>query len=240
MRIDYHSHVLPCIDDGSSSPEESVAILKQSAKQGVSLMIATPHFYFHQYKDADDFLAARSASRQMLDSYIKKEDCFSEIPHLLMGAEVHLSPEVASMPDLNKLCIEGTNYILLELPFQPWSPWVYQSVFEIISKHNLQPILAHLERYLPMNNDNLPQLLSMEVYVQVNADSVCGFFTFHDVKKLYNSGLPLLIGSDVHNINVRKTHFGKAVKKAERKFGSEFFERTENIGKTFSDILKEK
>ena len=203
-------------------------------------MIATPHFYFLQYKDADDFLAARSASRQMLDSYIKKEDCFSEIPHLLMGAEVHLSPEVASMPDLNKLCIEGTNYILLELPFQPWSPWVYQSVFEIISKHNLRPILAHLERYLPMNNDNLPQLLSMEVYVQVNADSVCGFFTFHDIKKLYNSGLPLLIGSDVHNINVRKTHFGKAVKKAERKFGSEFFEHTENIGKTFSDILKEK
>ncbi len=237
MRVDYHSHILPFIDDGAQSVEESIAVLRQSRLQGVELILATPHFYIEDVQSVHKFLHIRKHAYKKLQAALSAESP-DEVPQILLGAEVLLTPEIPYLEDLEKLCIEGTNLILLELPFQPWSEWVYRALFYIISERNLQPIIAHLDRYISINKNNLHYILSMEVYIQINADSICNYFLFRQIKKWYRDGIPLLIGSDVHNCTSRQTYFGKATKKILRAFGPDFFQRTENIGAILSEACK--
>lgn len=228
MYIDYHSHILPFIDDGAASLEESITILKQSKSQGVDLILATPHFYPQDALNIDLYLQNRQNAYEQLQTTLSAESPDS-VPDILMGAEVFLTPETASLEGLEKLCIEGTNLILIELPFQFWSNWEFQAIFQILSERNLQPIIAHLDRYIAMNKQNIAPLLNMEVYIQVNADSVCNFFAFRKIKKWYYENTPLLLGSDAHNTTDRKTHYGKALKKIQRTFGDIFFQETEHL-----------
>ena len=86
--IDFHSHFLPDMDDGSDSIETSLAMLHESWRQGVRLMFATPHFYAEE-DDPENFLARRSeAYARVREAIEARQD--SEIPDILLGAEIYL------------------------------------------------------------------------------------------------------------------------------------------------------
>ena len=82
--IDFHSHILPGVDDGSVSLEQSIAMLQEEAKQGIHCVIATPHFYPEQ-EDVDTFLQRRDAAEAALRKEMEK---YTDLPKLLVGAEV--------------------------------------------------------------------------------------------------------------------------------------------------------
>lgn len=195
--IDFHSHILPGIDDGSRNIEESMAILDRQRGKGTKTMIATPHFYPDD--DSRVFVRKRALARDELMSVLCEEG--KQDLAIRMGAEVLLSVDTWQIENLEELCIEGTSYILLEMPFSHWSQWVYDSVEKIIEHHKLRPIIAHVERYeAVMEQPNrLVPLLEMGALMQMNAYSLDKNSSRQKLaNKLIKHQMIHLLGSDVH------------------------------------------
>ena len=103
MHADFHTHILPCVDDGSRSVEQSLEMLRQCKKMGIRHVILTPHFYADR-DHPDRFLERRSAAFAALQEAVAEED----VPAVIPGAEVHYFPNMGSSDVLRKLSIGGS------------------------------------------------------------------------------------------------------------------------------------
>ena len=205
MFVDFHSHILPRADHGSDSIETSLLQLQNAAKAGVDTIIATPHYYIED-NTIEEFLDRREKSFLELS---KANDSGIEI---LRAAEVQIAIGVSELPDLPKLCIEGTNYILLEFPPEPWPYWIYNAVGEIRGKRGLVPICVHIDRYSPRGCE---KILKTGAFVQINASAFSGFsWRRRYFSKLISEGSVHLLGSDAHGDgSAEYGDFAKAAKK---------------------------
>ena len=216
--VDFHSHALPGIDDGAADVVMSVAMLELSRKQGVDTVVLTPHYYF-SHKEIDEFLSEREEAYNLLIEYAKEKNI--EIPKLVKGAEVRYSHELIESEELNKLCIENTNYLLLEMPFSHWNPWIFDKIFKAASSKNINFIIAHAERYINgiKNIKKLIPLFNMDCTIQINSEAFSKIGKRRLVKELVLKDKVHLIGSDMHNSTTRKTTMNKAYKYIRRKYG---------------------
>jgi len=228
--IDFHSHIIPKVDDGSNSTNQSIRMLKMLKANNVETVIATPHFYLKD-NTIEEFLVKIDYAYNKL---IKKIDVEDNLPHILRGAEVLLTSEIASLQDLEKLCIEGTRYILLEMPYTYWSDWVYQAIDKIIVERNLIPIIAHVERYTPIIDDpnKMLRLLSFGVIAQINAPSIVEHKLRKLSLKLIENNMVHVIGSDTHNDMERAPNILKAYEIISKKFGDETADYFDNNAKS--------
>ncbi len=214
--IDWHSHVLPQMDDGSHSLEESVELLSMLSDQGVNTVIATPHFYAND-ESVSKFLERRRESYEKLCSALS-----DELPRVILGAEVSYYSGISRLEGLGELCIEGTQLLLLEMPFTKWTEHTVREVTEIASRGDITVILAHIERYIDMVGEEVfDDLRSYGVLMQVNS----GFFNRSATKrralKLLARGGIQVIGSDTHNVSFRPPTLGSAYNIIEKKFGKD-------------------
>ena len=147
--IDWHSHILPRIDDGSRDIDESIALLSMLKHQGVGIVAATPHFF------ADDMSVEKFLSRrqQSLDA-VRAALQDSEID-IVTGAEVRYYPGIGKLDGLEKLCIGGSNLLLLEMPMGEWTDYTVRELSEIANTSGVRLILAHIERYLTMQRERI-------------------------------------------------------------------------------------
>ena len=143
--IDFHSHILPGIDDGSKTPEMSMEIIKTGLNEGVNKFIFTPHFYDHR-QSYEEFIINRKKAVIALKSFYEEQG--EELPSFLIGAEVALSENTPFTDNLDKLCIEGTELLLLEIPYAPHANWVPKALYTIMYEKNVTPVIAHLDRYV--------------------------------------------------------------------------------------------
>lgn len=197
-RVDFHTHVLPGIDDGSQSESQSYRILKMEKNNGVAIVLATPHFY-PDGPTPTESVKTRTEAYEKLMAYAKADG--GELPSIKQGAEVLLCTETADLEDLRALAIEGTDYILIEMPYSNWQPWVYEAIERIQVKHGLIPIIAHVERYVPMHTDTdqIYKLLTMpNVLGQMNTRSIMNKATRRLCHKMLECGMVHVIGSDAH------------------------------------------
>ena len=199
--LDCHSHMLPMMDDGSSSINESIEMLKDSYNQGVTDVILTSHFYPGDEK-IEDFLKRRSESFDLLQSSVKDID---EIPKLYLGAEVAYYFGISSSPKIKECCFEGTNYLLLEMPFEHWDNSVVEDVINLKKKYSFKVIIAHFERFLSYGNkEHIKKLYSNGFILQSN----CEFFIRNESRRealrWLKKGYISLLGTDSHNMNKRK------------------------------------
>lgn len=196
--IDFHTHILPAIDDGSRSVEESLAIFKQQHQEGVQALVATPHFYPDDQLDA--FLQRRDLAAQQFEQALQAEGLLDQVK-LKKGAEVLLSVDTWKIENLEALCITGTKYILLEMPYSKWSDWVYTSVQNIIDNHKLIPVIAHVERYDTVMEDpnQLLRFIEMGALLQMNTYSLQKKSSKYKLAhKLLKHHMIHILGSDVH------------------------------------------
>ncbi len=228
--IDFHSHFLPGCDDGARNSRMSIDMLLDSKAQGVETVVATPHFYCTG-KTVEQFLERRDIAYNRMLKRINEWG--AEVPEIKLGAEVHASVSLSEIPDLDKLCIEGTRYILLEMPYQTWQPWIYEMIYSLIVKFDVIPIMAHMERYMSINKkiEDYYELLSMNVLGQANAEGFLSFSSRRFLSKLIEKDMIHVIGSDMHNMDSRKSCIGAAVSKIEKKFGKELMNTFENNAK---------
>ncbi len=218
MVIDFHSHILPGIDDGSKDLDTSIAILEACATQRVDCMVATPHFYGAKDR-VDTFLNRRA---QAYEAVLKEHTV--GMPRIVPGAEVAFFPGISGADQIGKLTIEGTNILLLEMPFMPWSESILQEVSVLAGGKDVQLVLAHLERYLIIseNKKYISRLLELPVVVQVNADSLLNWKLCRKTMNLLKRSDRCILGSDCHGIHHRPTRLAEArdviVKKGDRRF----------------------
>lgn len=223
--IDWHSHILPKMDDGSASLEESLAMLELLKRQGVDTVIATPHFYANE-ESVQEFLDRRKARfDELCQSIAESNIC------ILCGAEVKFYPGISRMEGLERLAIEGTNLLLLEMPFAKWSDHTMRELYELANMRGLKIVIAHVERYLSMQNkDVLNELSERGLLVQVNASFFSRISTKKKAIKLLGAGFIHFIGSDCHNMTTRPPKLDSAYELIQRKFGEEFFKYMNEYG----------
>ncbi len=218
--IDFHSHILPKMDDGSRSVEESVAMLNMLSEQNVSKIAATPHFNARQ-ETVETFLQRR------LDSYGKlKELIPSGCPDISLGAEVAYYEGISALKSLEDLCIGNGRLLLLEMPVSKWSEFAIRELIEISCSNNVKLVLAHIERSMSFQHrDTMERLLENDILMQSNAGYFSGFLTKHKACKMLKNGRIHLIGSDCHNTTVRSPQIGRAYVTIEKLLGTEFLDR---------------
>ena len=217
--VDFHSHILPGIDDGAVDVETSAKMLELSKSQGVNTIVATPHFYAHK-QSLSEFLKTRQRSYENVMEYAASENL--DIPDIILGAEV-LFVEELFKKDIKKLCIGNTNTILIELPFTYFNEWIYNEIYNISMRYELDIVLAHIERYIKKRSDfsKVKPFFEMDTYIQVNADSFIDRRYKKTVKKIMKDYRIDILGSDSHNLDSRVSHMDKANAYIAKKYGDQ-------------------
>lgn len=208
MYIDLHTHILPAIDDGAATLEESLALLSQEKDNGVDTVVLTSHFRA-QVQKPQEFLSARQSAYETLlaqtDGSIR----------LVLGAEVLYSEYLAGIENIRDFCLSGTDYLLLEMPYHaPFGEKVFSAVARLRDEHGIIPILAHVERYEAIRRDArlLYRFRELGCLMQVNADSLLekSLSMRRFLAKLLHRGEIDLLGSDCHDPKHRPVQLSRA------------------------------
>ncbi len=223
MLIDFHSHILPGIDDGSASLEESIGMLQMEAQQGITHVVATPHFYA-QYDDPEHFLERRAAAAAALQAEMAK---YEGLPEISLGAEVYYFQGISDCQHLSRLTMGAGNAVLIELPLAPWPETVYRELEGIWEKQRLIPVIAHIDRYIrPFHTFQIPKRLErLPVLVQANALFFYERATAKMAMRMLKADQIQLIGSDCHSSTDRKPDMEDAVAQILKSVGQEGIER---------------
>ncbi len=222
MIVDFHSHVLPGIDDGSKSVEESISMLRMEMSQGIRHVVATPHFYA-RYDDPEKFLTRREDAVSKLLSAMEGEPM---MPKLSVGAEVYYFQGISDCDVLHQLTIDKKKYILVEMPHVPWTDRMYRELQDIHYKLGLIPIIAHVDRYMkPFQTFGIPERLAeLPVLVQANADFFLRPMTRGLALRLLRDGAIHLLGSDCHNLTTRVPNLDRALQIIQKRLGTQAIE----------------
>ena len=206
--VDFHSHVLPGVDDGSPDAATSCQMLAESRRRGVTAMVATPHFYPEQERP-EHFLSRRQrAVERLLDGGY---DVNEHLP-LFIGAEVAYFPGIARCDELDGLCIVGTDTILIEMPFSRWTSSVIDEVVSLRARRGLVPVLAHVDRYAESRHRALLESLAAQgVMLQINMCALERVLSRGRALRWLAEGTVQLVGSDCHNLGERAPMQDKAL-----------------------------
>lgn len=209
LLTDYHSHILPGIDDGSKNVETSLVMIARLKKQGVERIVATPHFYAHRENGIDSFVQKRQ------NAYEKLMQSKPAISNIIMGAEVSIERGLSESQEIKKLALSGTDYILLEFPYTGFYDWMVEEIENICYNHRLMPIIAHLHRYLnDFSKEQLQGILSLNAVIQFNNEVFETWAGRRFLKKVISDGHEIVFGSDAHNMKDRKPNFDLLLKSA--------------------------
>lgn len=209
--IDTHVHIIPEVDDGATSIEESVAMLKSAKEQGVSQMIATPHFKEGISLEAD-----------ILEQYerVRKEAAAMGVT-LHLGNELYLCEEgVEGLRDDHVYTMANSKYVLVELPFMQFYPF-HEALLHQIQMRGFKIILAHIDRYQVFRKkpEKLKTMLERGMYTQLNASSLSNRKLKRQALSWIEKGWVHLIASDGHDMLKRPPRLAEAYEKVQHKFG---------------------
>lgn len=216
---DLHTHILPGLDDGAKTVEESLQMLRTERSQGVDTVALTPHFY-RDRENPKRFLQRRRDAVIALGSRVLDlpEEERSKLPNMFLGAEVAWWPTMAEWDELPELCIGGTKHLLLELPFTPWSEKMVDQLHEFYGRTGITPVIAHLDRYLKLQrSEHIEEILSLGFPVQISADALLRPLARGRALKLLRQGQAQIVASDCHNCVDRAPNLAAAMQVLNRK-----------------------
>ena len=204
LRVDMHSHLIPGIDDGAKTLEDSVAYCKRFLEMGISHIITTPHVMADGYRnDRSIIMAGRDRVREALKH--------QGIPVMFdAAAEYYHDENLSDLIEANDLMYFGDKYVLVELSYMFPPHTLHDFIYRIQSK-GYRFVLAHPERYPYFSDKGLSsyaQLREKSVYFQVNLGSFIGMYGPHAQRaatELTDSGMVDFVSSDLHN----QSHFEK-------------------------------
>ena len=220
---DFHSHVLPGIDDGSKTVAESIAMLRSEAEQGIAHVIATPHFYPRQ-DSPERFLKRRYEAEMRLREEMEKH---TGLPKLTVGAEVYYFPGISESDAVFQLTIWKKSSILIEMPMDSWTDRMYRELEDLALRRSLTPVIAHVDRYIsPLRTRGIPgRLAELPVLVQANGEFFLERRTRNMALRMLKKGQIHVLGSDCHNLRSRSPNLGQTVALIEEKLGPEALDR---------------
>ena len=211
--IDFHSHILPCVDDGAESTEISLEMLRRSFQQGVDILIATPHFYADEDYPGDFLSRRNEAFRALNDTILVSPEAF---PLIILGSEVLYFPGISEAEEIGRLTIGSSRTILLEPPMMPWTDSMLDELSRVGENFHCTPIVAHVDRYMQYLGDNslMERVKERNMLVQVNTSYLLNTKTAKNAVQNLKKGNIDLIGTDCHNLASRGPNMAQALKQA--------------------------
>lgn len=230
--VDFHTHILPGIDDGSQDESMTREMLFEESRQGVVSVVATPHFYADQMS-VDGFLKNRSAALDKTERI--RLEAEKPVPEIIAGAEVYYFYGIGRAAEVSRLCINGTQVLLLEMPFEQWTDDVYKDVENLISRQKLTIVLAHIERYVRFQKkmDVWERIMELPLHMQINAGSFVNKGRFLRPDRKWKFCMDFLqkhpdilhMGSDCHNMTSRRPNLLKGREAVAARLGEKALER---------------
>lgn len=218
--VDIHSHLIPNVDDGSKSVEETFMLIKEADRAGITDIILTPHYIVNSYEqNANTLILLKDKLQQILD-----KDKINVKLHI--GMEVYITDNLIDLLKQNKLLtLANSKYLLMELPLNTHVQYEDIIIFKLI-ENNIVPIIAHPERYkfIQENPDKVEELIESGCLMQSNIGSILGIYGNHakqTVKYLLKKDLIHFLGTDTHRKNTIYPLLKKATKKIEKIIGKE-------------------
>lgn len=209
---DLHSHILPGIDDGAQTVEDSLALIRRQLEQGVDEIALTPHFNAER-TSVEEFARRRAESFALLQDAVQREGL--EVK-LKLGAEVFFSSNLLEL-DLEPLLLQDTPYLLVEFSPMFYPSWA-KDTFYNLGLQGITPLLAHVERYPYMLSDptRLFDLVSAGAVTQVNASSIMRAGSRQAmIQKFLRWQLVHVLSTDTHSVDKRPPLIGPAMQKVE-------------------------
>jgi protein-tyrosine phosphatase len=218
--IDIHSHILPEVDDGSHSLEESLEMCRISFGDGVSTIVATPHAHDSVHKTHDPAFL-----QQKVDEL---NHLLQGSPKIVLGCELRFTHDVVNQVCRTKSAptIDGGPYVLVEFPHQVVPLGSDRALFELMS-NQIRPIIAHPERnhLLMAEPERFYELVEMGALGQVDTGSITGQFgkkVQQTARLMLEHGLIHFIASDCHNTRNRLPGMSEAVRATAEIIGEEY------------------
>lgn len=216
--LDIHTHMLPGMDDGSRSVEQSLAMLALEAEQGIDTVAMTPHFLADR-EGPEQFLARRYAAEEKLRSALADKP---GMPKILCGAEVAFFEGLSRAEGIDALCIGDSRVMLVEMPFSKWNPRILNELTELRQVRGIQPVLAHVERYRSFVPDAvIDQLRDEGMWIQVNTSFFLHWQTARKAMARLKKREIHFIATDSHNLLKRPPNLGSVLEKVEKKLGAQ-------------------
>ena len=223
--IDWHSHVLPGIDDGSRNVAESISMIQMQSSQEIKTVIATPHFYAND-ESVDSFLKRREKAAERLKAQLPED-----APQILCGAEVRYYPGISHMEGLECLRIEGSKLLLLEMPEIGWTEYTVRELIEMSGRSSLRIMLAHVERCMKLQKKAVwEELQDYGILMQANASFFTDWRTRRKAISLLREGSIQFVGSDGHNVTSRPPKIGEAFEVIRKKLGNDYISQISEYG----------
>lgn len=196
IMVDMHSHVLPGIDDGAQTVEDSIALITRMMELGIKKIIATPHIMADYYKNTPETI---NTALKVLKAELKKE----KIDIIVEAAAEHYFDETfEERVNEGKLMTMGDNYVLFEFSFISKPPNAIP-VIQRLKELGYKPILAHPERYPYMDVEQFRMLREWGLYFQLNTISLTGYYGKPAKKlaeNLVDQQMIDFISSDMHHL----------------------------------------
>ncbi len=195
-QVDLHSHLIPKIDDGSQSMEESIELIKELKSIGFTKLITTPHTMMHRFPNTkDDILRG---FEKLQDEVINQNIDIK----LEVASEYYYDDHFIELIRKKDLLTFGDNHILFEMSYTTPAFGLEQTIYELL-KAGYKPILAHPERYTYFSSkpEKYEKLKDNGLLFQLNVNSTDGFYGKNPqkaAKYLINHGLIDFVGSDTH------------------------------------------
>lgn len=195
--IDFHTHILPNVDDGSKSVEETFCLLTEAKRAGFDSIISTSH-YMEDYYEVN--VAEREVWVKAISENLDKEKNDLKI---YLGNEIYITENIINFLETGKATtINNSNYVLFECPLNTKPMIMYDVIYDML-QYKIIPILAHPERYSFVQKDPeiIYDLIQKGVLMQSNYGSIIGQYgekAMIIAKKLLENNMVHFLGSDVH------------------------------------------
>lgn len=203
LTLDYHAHVLPGCDHGSDGLDTSLKQLQMASDVGIKSICATSHFYAHK-ESLESFLRRRNRTAQLLEQHRTPN-----LPTIQLGAEVLICDGMDRMEGLPLLCRGDTNELLLEMPFYQWPDSLWDTLYALLDRQDIQVVMAHADRYPP---EDIEQLIQGGVPLQLNAECLTKPLHRKRYLKWIENGSVKYLGSDIHMLGDGYRQWEKCVK----------------------------
>ncbi len=218
--IDFHTHILPGIDDGSQSYEETIELLKEAKNVGFDKIISTSHYVLNFYETPE-------YKRKEIIDELKQE---KNVPEIFLGSEIFLTHNIIELlQEFKPSTINQTNYILIEISPKEQNFNNLKDAVIKLKENNYRIILSHPERYsiFQKNFKLLYDLKKLGVLFQCNYTSILGkygLFAKLTIKKMLKYNLVNFLGTDVHKKNTVYKNVLKATNKISKYISDEYLQ----------------
>ncbi|HKY03464.1 MAG TPA: CpsB/CapC family capsule biosynthesis tyrosine phosphatase [Blastocatellia bacterium] len=218
--IDIHSHILPEVDDGSRSLDESIEMCRISAEDGVKVVVATPHAHDHIHATHDTALLRQKVLE------LNEKLCGN--PRVELGCELRFTHDVVRQICVDRTAptIAGGPYALIEFPHSVVPAGSHRALFELMS-HKIRPIIAHPERNhsLMAEPERFYEMVEMGALGQADTGSFTGQFgkkVQQAAGIMLDNGLLHFLASDCHNTRNRLPGLSAAVQIVAARAGCQY------------------